>query len=416
MLVLGARWVLPVAAPPLRDGAVGVEAGRIVAVGPRASLLHRRGTSIDWRDLGSVALLPGLINAHTHLELSWLGDDRPEGGSYVEWVRRLLSQRERGAASDPTVAVERELVTLIARGTVAVGDVANDPWSVPILARSGLHGVAFQELYGVADDDAPRIIARARATRAALADDARVGDAASRLVVALTPHAPHTTSVTLLRELAADSDRASTPLSIHVAESEAEIEWLAQGRGPMGDLFRQRGLPDRAPGPVGDSPVRRLDRLGLLGRRTLVVHAVHVDREEIGILHQRGASVVTCPRSNSYLGVGRAPVAALLAAGVQVALGTDSLASCPDLDLFAEMAAVRVEHGIPAEIVLRMATLHGARALGLTDRLGAIAVGRLAQLIAVPLALGADDPFEPLCRRPREVHRVSLSPHGELAS
>jgi cytosine/adenosine deaminase-related metal-dependent hydrolase len=403
MLVLGARWVLPVAAPPLRDGAVGVEAGRIVAVGPRAELLGRTHGAIDWRDLGSAALLPGLINAHTHLELSWMSDDRPSGGSYVDWVGRLLSLREREPSSDPAAAVERELAGMIARGTVAVGDVANEVWSVPLLARSGLHGVAFQELYGLQDDEAPRLFARAQARRAALADDASVREAATRLVVTLTPHAPHTTSIPLLRELVAEAERSASPLSIHVAESTAEIAWLARGNGPLAELFRRRGLPATPPRPAGDSPVRRLDRIGLLGPRTLVVHAVHVDREEIGILRARGATVVTCPRSNAYLGVGRAPVPELLDAGVPVALGTDSLASCPDLDLFAEMAAVRKEHDLPAEIVLRMATLHGARALGVAERLGSIAVGKLARLIAVPLAQGADDPFETLCNRPSEL-------------
>lgn len=410
MQIFAARHVLPVAAPPLRDGAVAVEAGTIVAVGPRVAMLERFGRDAEFRDLGSAALLPGLVNAHCHVELSWMGEDPPPGGDYVAWVRGLL---ERRAAEDPDLArrsAERAIAGMAARGTVALADVANATWIVPLLRRSLLRGVVFHEIYGGWPGGAERL----DAALARIADLGTGGEPlARRWRVVPTPHAPHTTSAALLRALGRRAAERADPLSVHVAESAAETALLADGSGPLFELLRERALLDSSWRPPGRTPVEHLDRLGALGRHTLAVHCVHVGRRERAILQARGTHVVTCPRSNERLGVGTAAVPTLLADGIPVALGTDSRASAPDLDLFAEMAALRRIHPrLSPATVLRMATLNGAAALGLAERLGSIGPGRLADLVVVPLAAGDDAPLDTVCSGPQVVHRLEEAPYA----
>ena len=410
MKVYRARWVIPVASPPIGNGAVAVVEGRIVAVGGFRELAATGAAGAEILDLGDSVLVPGLINAHTHLELSDLAGT-PAATDYVGWIRGLLDGRARSEPARARLAAQREIVRLVERGTAAVGDVANEPWSVPLLARSELLGVSFLEIYGFRAADAQSHLDRALCLLETLAADSDVRAAGERWTVAATPHAPHTTSAPLLRALGARAAAARAPLSIHVAESEVERELLATGGGAFHDLLRERGQWDDDWEPPRRSPVAWLDRVGLLGPRTLAVHAVHLDREDRALLRSRAVTVVTCPRSNERLAVGRAPVTELLREGVPIALGTDSLASNDDLDCFAEMAALRRVHpGLAPADVLRIATAHGAQALGLADRLGSIERGKLARLAVVPLEAPADDPLETVTVGPAETHALELAP------
>ncbi len=407
MLVLLARHLISMAAPPIVGGAVAVTNGRIVAAGRRRDVLEAAQVAPEVRDLGDVALVPGLVNAHTHLELSWLGEDPPAGSGYAGWVTDLLDKRERLDPAAARSAAERAIATIEARGTVAVGDVANDVWIAPILARSSLRAILFHEIYGFRSTDAERLLDEAAVRLDTIEQDPDVRAARGRIQVALTPHAAHTTSHALLRALAGRSAAAQEPLSIHVAESEAETELLQHGTGPLADLLRRRGAWEEGWSAPGRSPVDYLDRAGILGPRTLAVHCVHIGNPDLSRLQSRGVTVVTCPRSNTRLGVGKAPVPKLLAAGIPVAIGTDSLASTPDLDLLAEIAALRAEHpGLAPAAVLRMATINGAGALGLSRDLGTIEPGKLAAFLAVPLQQPEDDPLETVTSNPAEVSTI----------
>jgi cytosine/adenosine deaminase-related metal-dependent hydrolase len=296
---------------------------------------------------------------------------------------------------------------------VALGDVANRTWVVPLLARSPLLGVVFHELYSPVAADAERMIEEAVERLEQIAHDPELRRAADRWRVVLTPHAPHTTAEPLLRALAGRAVAADEPLSIHVAESEAEVAMLRDGSGALAELFRDRGLRDDRWQAPGHTPIEHLDRLGALTAHSLAVHCVRLVHGDRTKLQARRAHVVTCPRSNERLGVGTAPIPELLAAGVPVALGTDSLASVPDLDLFAEMAALlRVHSRVSPAAILRMATLNGAAALGLADRLGSIEAGKLARLVVVPL--GPDeDPLSRICSVPSEVFPLDRAPFAE---
>lgn len=408
MLVYTARCLLPVSGPPVRDAAVAVARGRIVACGARAAVLAR-APGAERRELGRVALIPGLVNAHTHLELSWMGDDPPAGGDWVRWVRGLLERREAEDPERAAAAAERALARATARGTVAFGDVGNRGESAGLLAASGAAAVVFLEVYGFRADRAGELLGAA--TERLERVRAGLGRAAGGVRVVLAPHAPHTTSPALLAALGARAAAAGEPLSIHLAESAAECAFVRDGGGPFAELLRERGMAEASWSGCGCGPVEHVARLGLLGRRTLAVHCVHLEADDVGRLAAAGATVVTCPRSNRALGVGTAPLAALDAAGVRVALGTDSLASAPDLDLFAEMAALAAEHpAIAPGAVLRMATQNGAAALGLGDRLGSIEPGKLARIVAVPLGPGEDDPERAVCSHPPRVHLLERAP------
>ena len=403
--------LLPVASAPVSPGAVAVDEGRLVDAGSRDEVLSRHGEGAELRDLGVAALMPGLVNAHTHLELSWMQADPPPGEDYASWLRGLLERREGEDAETARAAARREIDAMRSRGTVALADVANGLGTAPLLARSGMHAIVFLELLGFRASTAEEILQRAAGELESLSESGDLGGADDRVRIELTPHAPHTTSAPLLRALAGRSAASVEPLTLHVAESAAETALLHDGSGPFPELYRERDFWDEGWEPPGQSPVEYLDRLGVLSDRTLAVHCVQLGQRDHAILQSRRCTVVTCPRSNRRLGVGKAAVPELMAKGIPVTLGTDSLATAPDLDMFKEMAALCEEHpSLKPAAVLRMATLNGAQALGLGDRLGSIEPGKLAELVVVPLASEQDNPLEAVVSDPPTVHPLGEAP------
>jgi cytosine/adenosine deaminase-related metal-dependent hydrolase len=403
MIVYLARRLLPVASPPVAEGAVALHESKIALVGRRKDVLKAAGAGAEVRDLGDAVILPGFVNVHTHVELSWMTDDPPPGGSYMGWLEELVERRKREDPGKAVEAAEKAVAAMVARGTVAVGDVGNGTWVASVLARSPLRAVVFHEVYGFRASEAESVLEQAAGRLETIQSDPDVRAAAGRIELVLTPHAAHTTSAPLLKALAGRSAATAQPLSIHVAESEAELALLHDGSGPFAEFLKARGVWDDTWRAPGISPVEYLDRLGVLSPRTLAVHAVHLGQQDISKLQARQVTVVTCPRSNYYLDVGKTPVPRLLASGIPVALGTDSLASVADLDMLAEMAALRHEHpGLAPAAVLRMATLNGARALGLGKELGSIEPGKAASLAVVPLEDPQDDPLEVVTTYPEQ--------------
>ncbi len=401
MIVYTARHVLPVASPPLVDGAVAVREGRIAAVGRRHEVSKAAGAGAETRDLGNAVLLPGLVNAHTRIDLSWMRDDPPPAESWAAWFRDVLERQSRPDDAAVRAAAEETVAAMAARGTVAVGDVAVRPVAAQVLARSTLHGVVFLELSGLRTDEAERILDRAAETLDAVERTPEVKAAAGRVSVVLAPHGAHTTSPALLKALAGRAAATGEILTVQAGESADETSMLHDGSGPLPEILRSLGLWDEGWRAPGHSPIECLDRLGVLSSRTLVVHGVQFGAQDLSKLQARGATLVTCPRSNVRLGVGRTPVPKLLSMGIPVALGTGSLASAGDLDLFAEMASLRSEHpGLSPAAVVRMATLNGARALRLERHLGTIEVGKLAALAVVGIEDPGDDPFEAVTSGP----------------
>jgi len=407
VFVYTARHVLPISSPPLVDGAVAVRDDCIVSCGPRSEVLKDHAGEV--RDLGDVVLLPGLINAHSHLELSWMGDEDLPRGDYLDWLRGFVRHRDDEDDERAREAARQAIRAVLARGTVAVGDTANRPWMPGLLARSALWAVVFHELLGFRSSDAESELDAAAGRLDGM--DADALPSGGRVRVALTPHAPHTTSAPLLKALAGRAAATGSPLSVHLAESEMESSFLRGGAEEFREFLAERGVWDDDWTPPGTSPVDYLDRLHVLSSRTLAVHCVHLGQRDVSRLQARGVTVITCPRSNERLGVGSTPVPKLLGAGIPVALGTDSLASAPDLDLFAEISTLlRVHLEISPAAALRMATLNGAVALGLADQLGSIEPGKAPALIVASLSGSGADPLESVADEPETILPLASAP------
>ena len=391
MEILTASWVVSVSRPPLRDGGVAVEDGMITWVGGPSDGGAPAGSV---RDLGPGVLLPGLVNAHCHLELSHLRGRLDRSGGFASWVEDLVATRGRDGPGPVRAAAARAIREIEETGTVAVGDVSNDLAHLDLLARSRVTAVVFHELLGWNP---------ARAAAIAEAADAwRPGPRAGGVEVRLAAHAPHSVSPALFAELV----KRGGPAAIHLAESAEESRFLLRGDGGWMRFLERRGLGDLPFEAPGVSPVRYLDELGALHPGLLAAHCVYVDAADRARLAAKGVHVAICPRSNLNLGVGIPPVPELLEAGVRLCLGTDSLASVDSLDLMDDVAALHEEFpDLDPAAIVEMATAGGAQALGLPG-LGAIAPGMRAELVFAPAVRVPQDPSSFLvsgAARPRRV-------------
>jgi cytosine/adenosine deaminase-related metal-dependent hydrolase len=393
---LRARWVIPVDGLPIQGGIVTVASGRIVAVGENLS-------GRTPHDLGDVALLPGLVNAHTHLEFSLLNAPLGEPGmEFSRWIGRVVEWRRElagswtdnpdGAATYRRQAVERGVAESLATGVAAIGEIATPDWPRKCFETAEVpHATPFLELLGAAPAKADVLLALADEYVSSLRDS-------RNLRAGLSPHAPYTISLGLLRGTGELSVRERIPVAMHLAESPAELELLASHCGPL--VERLQSLDAWYPGSVPRG-IRPRDYLELLAQayRAIVIHGNYLLPDEWRFLsaHREKMSLVYCPRTHAYFGHAPYPLGELLAAGVRVAVGTDSRASNPDLDLWAELQHIAAHHpDVPPETILRMGTLDGAEALGISDEFGSITAGKRAALAVVPIDSAARDPLASL--------------------
>jgi 5-methylthioadenosine/S-adenosylhomocysteine deaminase len=394
MRVLTARWVFPVTAPPIADGAVAIRAGEIVGIGTRATLVAGYPAADRW-DLEEAALLPGLVNCHIHLEMPALCSPATHG-TFVEWLVGVIEGRRQLSLEAQLACAQIGARALVESGTTCVGEVSTSGQSLVPLLRAGIRGVVYREILGLPPEEAAARRDAARADMERMRGVARE----SLLSIGLSPHSPYSLSEALFEGCDALVRTSGVPCCIHVAESREETDFLLTGGGAIPRrLYPAVGCSAAPPRRRAGSPIEYLDDLGALGWRPLVIHAVHVGGADCRRMADRGVSVAHCPRSNARLSGGVAPVPEFLRQGIAVGLGTDSLASVPTLDLWDEMRACLAAHRgrlTPAD-VLAMATLGGARALGLANRVGSLEVGKRADLIAVSARrIAASDPVESL--------------------
>ena len=375
IVVYEADWVVPVEGEPVRSGGVAVRDGRILAIGPAAELDGER------RAFSDAVIVPAFVDAHSHLEYAvyaGFGD----GFAFPPWIDLHVTRKRMLLEGDAVAIARLGAAECLRSGIGTIGDASFTGAAAPACADLGLAGIVYLEVFG----DDPRA-ARDRFEELRAEVD---GFLSERLALGVSPHAPYTTSAGVYETCAA----LGVPLATHLAESEAEQEWLLHGTGTM------TAAAELLVEPAGRTGIRMLAEEGLLGPNVLAAHGVHVDADEIRLLAKHGVGVAHCPRSNAILGCGAAPLADFLAAGVRVGLGTDSPASTPSFDMFEEMrtavymARAREQRpdALSANAALELATLGAARALGLDDETGSLATGKRADLTVVSLA---GSPFLP---------------------
>jgi cytosine/adenosine deaminase-related metal-dependent hydrolase len=365
--VVSADWVLPVCAPPIRDGAVAIEDGRIAAVGTKGEL----GTGTAYPQ---AVILPGFVNAHSHLEYAvyaGFGDGLP----FAPWILIHVERKARIGPEDMEAIARLGAAECLASGITTVGDCSFSGASAPACAELGLRAIVYLEVFGRTDE---QLGTRFEPNRARVA-----GSLSERVRLGVSPHAPYTVSP----ELYAACFELGLPVATHLAESPDEDTWMRRGEGPW------TSFADALPPPPGTSGIRLLAAHGLLRPGTVAAHCVTVDDEEIALLAGHGVAVAHCPRSNAQLGCGVAPLRRLLDTGVTVGLGTDSPASTPSFDLFEELRAAlflarareRRPEALTAAEVLELATIGSARVLGLAEEIGTLERGKRADLAIVSL-------------------------------
>jgi aminodeoxyfutalosine deaminase len=388
-----ARWVFPIETPPIRDGVVRVANSRIVSVGK-----YVPGESVT--DLGDVALLPAFINAHTHLEFSLFETPlgRP-GMRFADWIGEVVAFRRKLASEGTDLAAyfaeatEAGLRESVEAGVAAVGEIAAMNWPhQPFAVNTSLCGTVFLELLGLSPERIEPLYAAAVE---------HIGGAPAGLFRhGFSPHAPYTVHPDLLQKVCRLSAERQVPLAMHLAESLEELELLRSHSGPLVERLKELSAwhPDSLP-----RGIRPLDYLEMLSKahQTLVIHGNFLTHEEMDFIAARRArmTVVYCPRTHAYFPHGPYPLAEMVSRGVQVAVGTDSRASNPDLSVLSELRHVAQYHpDVSADEILKLGTLHGAEALDLADELGSLIPGKKGAFAVVPLTEGRDDPYEPLFR------------------
>jgi 5-methylthioadenosine/S-adenosylhomocysteine deaminase len=383
-----AHWVIPIGNPPIENGAVAVEGPKIVAVGERAAVAARYSAA-DVRDFGESAILPGLINTHSHLELTAMrGYLENEEGDFFAWLRKLTTARlERMTPDDLYVSAAWGAVEAVRAGVTTLGDASESArTSMEALKAVGLRGIVYQEAFGPNPADArekfEELSEKLLELRGLETELVRVG---------VSPHAPYTVSGPLLELIAQLALEKNLSLMMHAAESEAESSFMRDGTGPFAIGLARRGIEWRSP---GISTIQYLARHQIMKTRPLLAHCITVDEADIATVKEAGAGIAHCPKSNAKFRHGRAPFAAFLNRGINVGLGSDSVASNNTCDILEEArfatlqaraGASQSEPMVTAEAALRAATSGGAAALGISG-IGALVEGGAADIAVVGLS------------------------------
>jgi cytosine/adenosine deaminase-related metal-dependent hydrolase len=379
VIVYRARWVLPITARPIEDGVVAVEGDRIAWVGARSG-----APSGESRDLGDAALLPGLVNAHTHLELTALRGFL-ENLDFARWITRL--QAVKKAVFDRARMLDAARLGIregLMSGVTTYADTCDSGVAFDAMLEAGVRGIMYQEVFG----PDPAVAATSMADLTAKVVAMR-GRATPLVRLGVSPHAPYTVSDALYRSVAEYAERNNLPIAVHIAEGNDEQDLVVAGAGVFADALRRRGIAVAA---RARSAIDLLARNGVLQRKPLLIHCVRVDDADIRAAADAGCGVAHCPASNGKLGHGTAPLLAMQDAGLAIGLGSDSMASNNQMDILAESRAAVLAQRTAAKrhdilnagAALALATIGGARALGLESEIGSLEAGKSADLAAFP--------------------------------
>lgn len=383
-----ARWVVPVTRPAIENGCVVEDGGRIVYVGDQSG-----APDAETHDFGESILLPGLINSHTHLELTSMRGFL-EDLCFNDWIDKLRSSRKHALTDDMLLDSARYgIVEGLESGITTYADTCATGFVLHALIEMGVRGIMFQETFGSGPEQCEESISVLRARVAELAllqtDLVKLG---------ISPHAPYTVSDALYKASADFAKEGGWLMGLHISESASEMELVTSGSGAFANEWHERNLEVI---PRGRSPIEILEKTGCLDTSPLLIHAVRLDTEDIATVTKHKCTIAHCPASNAKFGHGIAPLSEYLAAGLDVGLGSDSVASNNRMDILEEArlailfqrATRRNETVIPAHTALEMATIGGARALRIDDRVGSLEVGKDADLSVFSLAAARVTPI-----------------------
>ncbi len=386
-----ARWALPIDAPPIENAEIVVRDGRIIEVG------HAGNGLVD-QDFGEAVIIPGFVNVHAHLEytvMRGLLEDMP----FFPWIRLLTALKSHITPKEWLASALLGAWEMRSSGITTIGDACDGGFSLMALLMTGQSGIIYREVFGISPDEPIQEIVSSLQKKVASMTETVTQAGSDRIRIGISPHAPYTVRGELFEALGSFAKRYSLPQTIHLAESLAEEDLFQKGIGPFAEMFARRGIAWETPQL---SPTRFLDACGAITPGTLAVHCVQVSQEDIALLKARGATVAHCPKSNGKLGSGFAPVRAMLNAGLAVGLGTDSVASNNNADMFEEMrsavftarARERDPMALTAEEALRLATLGGAEAMGMAQEIGSLTPGKRADFCVVNLSASHITPAE----------------------
>jgi cytosine/adenosine deaminase-related metal-dependent hydrolase len=384
MKIYAASHLLPVSSPPIEGGAMAVEDGRIVAVGTRSEIAALHSGPVT--EYPGCVIMPGLVNAHSHLELTHFPSWKIRKGidysprTYIDWIIQVVKIRRTLTRRELEQSVLEGIRISLESGTTAVGEILSDTNLLPLYQCSRLGGRIYLEAIGQAPAHCEKILSAI--------SESVAGSWEGGLRPGVSPHTAHTLSPALLSAVRELADRYSLPQAIHLAESRDELDFLFDSSGPIAEiLYPFIDWKEYLPSPRRTTPAGYLDGLGLLRPGTTAVHCVHLSPAEVELLKTRGVAVVLCPRSNDKLDVGKAPARRLKKAGIPLALGTDSLASNDSLSLFDEARFLiqQFPEDFTHAEALRMATLSGASVIGVARDIGSLEKGKQADFLVVSL-------------------------------
>ena len=397
-LLLSADWVLPITAPPIRDGAVLAVGGRIRDVGQRRAV--EAPQSAEHRHYDGAAILPGLVNLHTHLEYTSFGPI-PERRAFWEWMPVLIQRSRQQTPDFWEASAKAGAQQLVTAGVTCIADIVTFGPGLSAAPAFNLAGISFVEAVGMRESE--QLDEQLASLSERLDRSAQLTHGSRRLSTGLGPHTIYTLSTAALERLAHLARVRNLPLTIHLAETAEEVEFAVSGRGLLSERLAPKGGHDLIDmGGYGRGPAMLAHDRGLFQGPSsaspmpvIVAHGVHLDGKEIALLAKRGVAAALCPRSNKSLQCGEPPIQSLVEHGVRLGLGTDSLASNQSLDLFAEASAAYAawerqagaafDPRAASSRILRWLTVEGAQALGLDGQLGSITVGNDADLAVVAL-------------------------------
>ena len=380
MVIVKAKYLIPDPGRCIENGAVAIKGTKIHRVCTFDEIRTLAGID-EIIDLGNAVILPGLINIHTHLDLTNLHNRIKPTNNFTHWVFQLVGARIRWKEEDYISSIGKGIRCCIEAGTTTVADIANTEYSFSVLKKSPLRKVVYKEVIDLNPDHAKDVITKIQLELSGYESD-------DLFHIGISPHAPYSVSKELYQVVTRLAHQTGMPVCTHIAETQDEIEFLTKGTGNFPAFLRQlRAMPTNWQ-PPGLTPIQYLRETGILENHPLLIHCNYVTDEEISVIKSSEASVAFCPRSHRFFGHTHHPVQKLLDAGINIGLGTDSLASNDTLSILDEMKFLFLYYNVSPKTLLTMATVNGAKALGLESQIGQIKENFEADLCGIRLPDG----------------------------